>query len=115
MTTIRQDLLNWPYLPLGNLFQLMVVIQKFAYPMLEIERTLLHLGMHLSVDKNTGIEVLLRVVTQPLVFGQDSLEHLIDFSEIIVAGILMSVNLVFHRAVKRRCWHTSHYIEEMRS
>lgn len=74
----------------------MMAIQKFAHPMLEIERTLLHLGMHLSVHENTSIEVLLCIVAQPLVFGQDSFEHLINFFEILVAGILVTVNLVFH-------------------
>lgn len=79
--------------------QLMMSSQNTSDPVLKVERSLLQLGMHLSINKNTRIEVLLSVITEPFIFCQNPLEHFIDRREPFVAGILVSVDFVFHGTV----------------
>lgn len=97
---LRQNLLlRRPNLPLLRLLKLAMAVKKITNNTLEIQGTLLHLGVHLSVDEDSGVEILLGVVAEVLVLGEDSLEHLVDGLEVLVAGVLVAVDFVFHGAV----------------
>lgn len=81
--------------------------------MLKVKWSLLHLRMHLTIHKNAGVKVLLRVIAEPFILSQDPLEHRVDGLETFVGGVLVSVDFVFHGAVAGGSRNASHHVEEV--
>lgn len=90
--------MSGPNLMTTVFFLLVVFHDDLAHGLLEVERALLHLGVELTVDEDTGIEVLLGENAKILVLGHDSLVHVADEVELRVAGILVAVDLIAHHA-----------------
>ncbi len=83
--TVRQGLTSWPDLGFGGLFALVMFRDCLTDELLEVERALFHLRVHLAVDKNARVEVTLCSITQSLVFRHDSLVDLVDQLEVFLA------------------------------
>lgn len=75
----------------------MVLSNSVTDSLLEEERALLHLRVHLAVDEDTGIEILLRLVAEIFVLGHDALVDVADELEFFVGGVLVAEDLVLHR------------------
>lgn len=78
-----------------------------------MERPPLHLGVKLTVDKDSGVEVLLGVDAEVLVLGHDSLVHVADKVEGLVGGILVAIDFVPHYTLGRACRSESLHEEEV--
>lgn len=74
----------------------MLFIQNLPNPTLKVKRSLFHPRMHLPIDKNTPIQIPLRVIAQPFVLVENSLKHLVNSFEIVVVGVVVTVDFVFH-------------------
>lgn len=107
-------LLGRPDLLASLLLLLVVLLEKGADALLEEERALLHLGMHLAVDKDTGVDVLLGIGAEVLVLGHDTLVELSDESEVIVAGVLVAEEFVAHGGAGRAVGNEALDHEEVR-
>lgn len=83
------------------LLLLVMVLELLSDALLEEERTLLHLGVHLTVDEDTGVDVLLGVGAEVLVLRHDTLVELSDEVEVLVAGVLVAEELVSHDGARR--------------
>jgi hypothetical protein len=90
-------LLRRPNLLLGHLLAFVVRCDGVAAEALEVQRTLLEARVHLAVDEDAGVDVLLRVFAQVLVLGHDALVDLVDELEVFFARVLVAEDLVLHR------------------
>ena len=88
--------LSGPDLVAGGVFLLAVFCDDLTNGLLEVERTQLHLGVEQAVDKDTGVQVLLRVDAEVLVFRHDSLVHVADKGELLIASVLVPIDFVAH-------------------
>lgn len=93
---LGKNLLSGPDFMAGGLLLLVVFHDDLAHSFLEVQRTLLHLGVELAVDEDAGVEVLLAVDAEVLVLGHDSFVHVADEVEGFVAGILVAIDFVSH-------------------
>ena len=91
--------LSGPDLMTDGLFLLVVLHDDLANGLLEVERTPLHLGVKLAVDEDTGVEILLGVDAEVLVLGHDSLVHVADDIEGLIASVFVAVDLVAHHTL----------------
>jgi hypothetical protein len=91
-----QLLLGGPDFLLGDLLAGVVFCDGLAAEFLEVERALLEARVHFAVDEDAGVDVLLGVLAQVLVFGHDALVDLVDELEVCVAGVLVAEDLVLH-------------------
>lgn len=91
-----------------------MLLESGADVLLEEERTLLHLGVHLAVDEDTGVDVLLGVGAEVLVLRHDTLVELSDESEVFIAGVLVAEELVAHGGAGRAVGNESLDHEEVR-
>lgn len=78
---LRQLLLCGPDLAFRSLFLLVVFCDDISCNLLEVQWSLLHLGVQLAVDEDAGVEVLLCGVAEDFVFGHDALVHGVDVLE----------------------------------
>jgi hypothetical protein len=92
----RQLLLCRPDFLLCDFLASVVFCNSVAAEFLEVERTLLEARVHFTVDEDAGVDVLLGVFAQILVFGHDALIDLVDEVEIGVARVLVAEDLVLH-------------------
>ena len=76
-----------------------MVCHVLADKLLEEEWALLHDRVHLAVDENTGVDVLLGKVAQRLVLGHDSFIYLVDQGEILVGRVLVAENFITDQRV----------------
>lgn len=70
--------------------------EVFSYRLLEEPGPALQLWVHLTVHENPSIEILLRIVAQPFIFPQDPLEHGVNFVEVFVTCVLVSIYFILH-------------------
>lgn len=80
----------------SGLLLLTMFHDDLANSFLEVERTLLHLRVKLAVDKDAGVEVLLAVDAEVLVFRHDSFVHVADEVKGFISGVLMAIDFVPH-------------------
>lgn len=111
---VRHPLSSRPHLLLDGLFMLVMVCHALSDKFLEIERPFLHLGVHFAVDKDTGVEVLLRSGAQSFVLRHDTFVHLVDHLELLFGHILVSVDFVTDSRICRPARHESLHEEELR-
>ncbi|KAI6765722.1 hypothetical protein HG530_006792 [Fusarium avenaceum] len=114
MTAARTFLSGIRNLLADSLLLLVVVLELLADALLEEERTLLHLGVHLAIDEDTGVDVLLSVGAEVLILGHDALVKLGDEVEVIVARVLVAEELVAHGGAGRAVGDEALDHEEMR-
>ena len=81
--------------------------------MLKVQWPLLQFRMHLSIDENSCIEVLLSIVAKPFIFSENSLEHLVNRLEIFVTRILVPIDLIFHGTVIGGSRDATHQVKEV--
>lgn len=77
-----------------------VIRDDLTHSLLEMKRTLLHPGMKLAVDKDTSVEVLLRVHAQVLILRHDPFVHVTDEVEGLVGGVLVAVDFIAHHTLR---------------
>lgn len=94
-------MLRRPDLMTRSLLLSKVFRNNITNSLLEMKWTLLHLGVKLAVDKDTSVEVLLRVHAQVLVLRHDALVDVADEVEVLVGGVLVTVDLVAHYTLSR--------------
>lgn len=92
----RQLLLGRPDLLLRGLFASVMFCHGLAAELLEVERTLFEARVHLTVDEDASVDVLLCVLAEVLVLGHDALVDLVDKLEVCVARVLVAEDLVLH-------------------
>lgn len=114
-SSFRELLAGGPDLLAGFFLSLVVAGHDVAHSSLEVERTLLHLGVQLAIDKHASAQVLLSVCAKILVLGHNALEHGIDLFKVLVAGILVAEDFIAHLTASRRSRHKSLHEEEVRS
>ena len=73
-----------------------MLLHNLATPLLEVQRPLLHLWMHLTVDEYSGVEVLLCEVAQEFVLFHDALVDGVDILEGFESGGRVAVDFVLH-------------------
>lgn len=88
--------LSGPDLVASGVFLLVVFCDNLPYSLLEMKRTLLHLRVELAVDEDAGVQVLLRVDAEVFVLGHDSLVHVADKVEFLIASVLVPIDFVAH-------------------
>lgn len=93
---LGKRLFSGPDFVAGGLLLLVVFHDHLPHGFLEVERTLLHLGVELAVDKDTRVEILLAVDAEVLVLGHDSFVHVADEVEGLVAGVLVAIDFISH-------------------
>lgn len=80
-----------------------LLVEVFRYNFsdcaLEVQGSLLHLRVEETIDKDTGVEILLRVDAQILVLGHDTLVHVADELKLLISSILVSVDFVAHHGL----------------
>ena len=74
----------------------MVLCDGIADEFLEEERALLEFGVHLAVDEDTRVEVLLGEIAEVLVLGHDAFVDLVYQVELLRGGVLIPEDLVLH-------------------
>ena len=97
VSLIGKLLLRRPDLLLGHFLTIVVLRDGIAAEFLEVQRALFEARVHLAVDEDAGVDVLLRVLTQVLVFGHDALVDLVDELEVFFARVFVAEDLVLHR------------------
>lgn len=97
----RKIVLRRPDLVTHSLLFGIVFCNDLAHSLLEVKWTPLHLGMKLTVDEDTSVEVLLRVYTEVLVLRHDSFVHVTDKVEGLISGVLVTVDFVAHHTFRR--------------
>jgi hypothetical protein len=111
----RQLLLSGPDFFLRGFFASVVFCDSLAAKLLEVERALLEARVHLAVDEDAGVDVLLRVLAEVLVLGHDALVDLVDELEVCVAGVLVAEDLVLHGRADGAVGHKALDHEEVRA
>lgn len=64
--------------------------------LLEIQWALFEAGVHLTVDEDAGVEVLLSEFAEDFVFRDDLGVEFVDELEVFLAGVFVAVDLVVH-------------------
>ena len=105
----RPDLLS------GCLFTVVVCCYSVTDEFLEVERTFLHPRVHLAIDEDSGIEILLREIAKIFVFGHNPFVNLVDELEVLFGRVLVAKNLIPHQRTRGPGRHESLYEEEVRS
>ena len=95
-SVLGKTLFSGPDFVVGGLLLLAMFHNDVTHSFLEMQRTLLHLGVKLAVDKDAGVEVLLAVNAEVLVLGHDSFVHVADEVEGLVTGVLVTIDFVSH-------------------
>lgn len=93
----------------------MVLCDGLAAQLLEVEWALLEARVHFAVDEDAGVDVLLGVLAQVLVFGHDALVDLVDELEVFFAGVLVAEDLVLHGRADGAVGHEALDHEEVRT
>lgn len=93
---LRKTLFSGPDVMAGELLLLAVFHDDVTHSFLEMQRTLLHLGVKLAVDENTSVEVPLAVDAEVLVLGHDSFVHVADEVEGLITGVFVTIDFVSH-------------------
>ena len=65
--------------------------------LLEVQRTFLQPRVHFTVDKDSGIKILLRELAKNLIFRHNSLVKLMNKLKVLFGRVLISENLILHR------------------
>lgn len=107
--------LSGPDLPLDEHLAFAVLLDQVSAFRLEEERTLLEARVHLAVDENASVKVLLRCLAQCLVLGHDSSVHFSDELEFFFGRGSVAVDFVSHSGLERSVRHETLHEEEMRS
>lgn len=91
----------------------MVLRQRLPHQLLEVQRALFHLGVHLAVDKDTRVDVPLGIGAEHLVLGHDALVHVVNELEVLVARVLVPVHFVLHHRLSGAERHEPLHEEEV--
>ena len=103
-----------PYLFFLQSLLVSVTCEQSSDGILEEKRAALQLRVKLTIDKHSGIQVLLGSVTEVLVLAEDSLEEGVNVFEVLIRGLFVPVDLVFHGTSSCRCRDAAHHVEKMR-
>lgn len=95
-SVLGKTFLSRPDFMASGLLFLSVFHDDLTHSFLEVERTLLHLRVKLTVDKDTSVEVLLAVDAEILVLGHDSFIHVADEVKVLVASVLVAIDFISH-------------------
>jgi len=87
-------LLRRPDLLVDGLLAAVELRDGLADEFLKVQGALFHPGVHLAVDEDTPLEVLLRQRAEGFVLGHDALVHAVDEVEVLIAGFPAAVDFV---------------------
>ena len=112
---LGNSLVSGPDFVASGLFLLAVCFNHIAHGALEVERALLHLGVKQAVDEHTHVHVLLGVNAEVLVLRHDSLVHVANGVEVLIARVLVAIDFISHHRLGWADRSKSLHEEEVRT